>query len=259
MISWIGLWELAPGPNPFGADPALAIALPAAQSPSVAGTIRLADGAAVLEPEPGSGLRIDGVEATEPTALENDRSDRPTVWTLGSLGMRIHAERGTSRLWLRAWDRDLERLASFALPPHFPVDREWMVPARFDAHRSPRTVRLGDVQGGTVEHRSPGDLVFEVGGREFRLAAFAEESSSSHFVSLWDSTAVESTYQGGRYLRVPFADEDGRTVVDFNRAYNPPCVFTPHSVCSLPPRQNRLPLWVTAGERRPVDPPRRPG
>ena len=74
-------------------------------------------------------------------------------------------------------------------------------------------------------------------------------------MTLWDSTGVADTYQGGRYMRVPLADDEGWTTIDFNRAYNPPCVFTPYSVCSLPPHENRLALAVTAGEKRPVDAP----
>ena len=71
---------------------------------------------------------------------------------------------------------------------------------------------------------------------------------------MWDSTATIDTYQAGRYMRVPLADEDGWTTIDFNRAYNPPCVFSAFSVCALPPPENRLRLAVTAGERRPDEP-----
>jgi uncharacterized protein (DUF1684 family) len=55
-------------------------------------------------------------------------------------------------------------------------------------------------------------------------------------------------------MRVPLADEDGWTTIDFNRAYNPPCVFTAYSVCGIPPRENWLTFAVTAGEKRPEKP-----
>ena len=71
---------------------------------------------------------------------------------------------------------------------------------------------------------------------------------------MWDSTATTETYQAGRYMRVEMPDEDGWTTIDFNRAYNAPCVFTPFSVCALPPRANWLQLPVTAGEKRPAVP-----
>ena len=251
VISWAGLWDLSDGPNRFGSDSSLAIVLPAEDSPPFAGTLHLAAGEVRLEPEDGSGLQMDGGAVTDPVAMQNDRSDNTTVLALGSLGLRIHSERGTERLWLRAWDRDSPRIAAFELPPYFPVSDEWRIAARFDPYREPRIVPLADVTGGTVENESPGELVFEADGREHRLIAFATASSSSYFVTLWDSTAVADTYQGGRYMRVPFPDEDGWTAIDFNRAYNAPCVFTPYSVCSLPPRENRLALAVIAGEKRP--------
>ena len=256
VISWDGLWELAEGPNPFGSDPSLAIVLSAEDSPPLAGTLHLDGGQVRLEPAGGSGLTLRaGDPVTAPMQLLDDRSGNTTVVALGSLGMRIHAERGTDRLWLRVWDTDAPRVAAFELPPYFPVSNEWRVAARFEAYPEPRAVPLADVTGGTVSNEAPGELVFRANGREHRLIAFATATSSSYFVSLWDSTGVADTYQGGRYMRVPLPDADGWTTIDFNRAYNPPCVFTPYSVCSLPPHENRLALAVTAGEKRPIEAP----
>lgn len=259
-VLWSGLWELPEGVVRFGADSSLAIVLPAEDSPPVAGTLRRTGRRVALEPEPGVELRFHhgdsvGDLVTGPTTLENDRSDNVTVLSLGSLGLRVHAERGTPRLWLRAWDRDSPKRDSFRLPAYYPVDAEWRFAARLDPYPDPRTFELADVTEGTVENVSPGELVFRADGQERRLVAFATESSSNYFVMLWDLTATTETYQAGRYMRVPFPGEDGWTVIDFNRAYNPPCVFTPYSVCSFPPRESRLAMAVTAGEKRPVGAP----
>ena len=256
VISWAGLWELAEGTNAFGSEPSLGIVLPGEDSPPLAGTLHLEGGQVRLEPAEGSGLTLRaGDPVTAPMQLSDDRSGNTTILALGSLGLRIHAERGTDRLWLRAWDTDAPRVAAFKLPPYFAVSSEWRVAARFEPYDEPRTVPLADVTGGMVSNEAPGELVFRADGREHRLIAFATATSSSYFVTLWDSTGVADTYQGGRYMRVPLAGDDGWTTIDFNRAYNPPCVFTPYSVCSLPPRENRLALAVTAGEKRPLDAP----
>lgn len=255
VISWAGLWALAEGANGFGSDASTAIVLPPEDAPPFAGTLHLENGAVRLVPEAESGLTLDGGSAvTEELALRNDREENTTILALGSLGLRIHSERGTDRLWLRVWDRDAPRLAAFQLPDYFPVSTDWRLPARFDPYPEPRIVPLADVRGGTVENESPGELIFEADGREHRLVAFARATSRSYFVSLWDSTATSDTYQGGRYMRVPLVNDEGWTVIDFNRAYNPPCVFTPFSVCSLPPRENRLQVAVKAGEKRPAEP-----
>ena len=258
VISWDGLFELREGANTFGSHPASTIVLPEEDTPPLAGTLHLDGGKVRLVPEAGSDLHLRDPESggvgepvTESIPLPDDRSEGTIRLALGSLGMRVHAEPGTERLWLRVWDTDAPRLESFALPDYFPITNEWRVTARFDPYPEPRTVTLGDVRGGTLENTAPGDLVFRLDGDEHRLMAFAGASSRSYFISLWDSTAVTDTYQAGRYMRAPFPDDGGWTTIDFNRAYNAPCAFTPHSVCSLPPQENYLRFAVTAGEKRP--------
>jgi len=60
-------------------------------------------------------------------------------------------------------------------------------------------------------------------------------------------TNNKTTYGAGRFL---YADlpKDGKVVLDFNQAVNPPCAFTPFATCPLPPRQNRLKVAIEAGE-----------
>lgn len=254
-LLWIGLWELHDGSTPFGSDPALPIVLPPQDAPPLAGTIYRAGQEVSLEPVPGGGgLRHgDGAPVTGSARLATDRTDNPTELAIGSLGMRIHAERGTDRLWLRVWDEDSPVRDTFALPEQYPPDTTWRVAARFEAFPEPRTVPTPDVTGGIVTQRVPGELVFRLGGREHRLLAAADTNSTTYFVMVWDSTALSTTYQAGRYVRAPVADSTGWTVLDFNRTYNPPCVFTAFSVCAFPPPENRLPLAITAGEKRPAE------
>ncbi len=253
-VIWIGLWELREGEVQFGSDPALAVVLPEEDSPPVAGTLRRTGDEVTLEPA-AADLRVRGEDGdalvTGPLTMRNDRADDPTWLVLGSLGLRIHAEMGTDRLWLRAWDEDSPKRETFRLPPFYPVEPSWRMVARMEPYAEPRTMPLADVTDGTVANVAQGELVFRIEGREHRLVAFATEKSKDYFVMLWDSTATVDTYPGGRYMKVPFPDDDGWTVIDFNRAYNPPCVFTPYSVCSLPPRESRLEAAVTAGEKAP--------
>ena len=251
-VIWVGLWDLPEGAVSFGTDTELPIALPAESGPRVAGTLRRSGRTVTLEPEPGSTLVLeDGTAIADDTAIFEEGSDAVPFYGIGSLGMRVHSEPGTDRLWLRAWDEEHPSRETFQLPPFFPVEEEWVVPARFDAYAEARPLTVPDVTGGFVEYQARGELVFRKDDREHRLIATAGETSSRFFVMIWDSTAVTETYQGGRYLQVDFPDEEGWTTIDFNRTYNAPCVFTPYSVCALPPRQNWLDMWVNAGEKRP--------
>jgi len=108
-----------------------------------------------------------------------------------------------------------------------------------------------DITGGEMEFAVPGALVFRVDGREFRLLAFDEPSEHDLWVLFGDSTNARTTYGAGRYIHVPLPDATGWTVLDFNRAYNPPCAFNGFATCPLPPPENRLRLAVAAGETKP--------
>ena len=64
-----------------------------------------------------------------------------------------------------------------------------------------------------------------------------------------DQTSGKETYPPGRFLNTPMP-KDGEVTLDFNKAYNPPCAFTPYATCPLPPKQNHLAVRIEAGELR---------
>ena len=254
-VLWYGLFEIGQGETGFGSDPALSIILPQEDSPPLAGTLVRTKQEVMLHTNTGAEIYLeDGIPIEDKIVLENDRSKNTTYISLGSLGMRIHSEPGTDRLWLRVWKTELDEGQVFKLPEFFPVTTEWLVPARLERYPSVRKLPLADVTGGMLEKEAIGELVFRKDDREHRLIVTGNKKSKSYFVSMWDSTAITDTYQAGRYLSVPKVNKGGWTTIDFNRAYNPPCVFTAFSVCSLPPPDNRLKLSVTAGEKRPDQP-----
>ena len=132
----------------------------------------------------------------------------------------------------------------------FPVAARWRLEARYEPHDSPQMLAVPTVVGTVTEQPSPGVLVFEVAGAEYRLAPMADPGDENWFVVFGDATSGRETYGGGRFLWVDRPNADGVAVVDFNRAFNPPCAFTPFATCPLPPAQNRLSLAVTAGEKQ---------
>ena len=132
---------------------------------------------------------------------------------------------------------------------HWPVDPAWLVTARIEPAPG-RTVDVPDVFGSTDAVPSLGDLAFEVDGVTHRLQALSGGDDGTLWLIFGDATNGHETYGGGRYLYTDAPDSAGAVTVDFNRAYNPPCVFTPYATCSLPWPANRLPIRVEAGERR---------
>ena len=140
----------------------------------------------------------------------------------------------------------LERLAAIET---YPVDARWRVAARFDAFDSPQAVRIANVRGGYSESSAPGELVFRVNDQEQRLIALAEPGEKDFFVMFKDATNGSTTY-GYRMLSPPAVRDGEWTVLDFNMASNPPCVYSPYTTCPLPPAKNRVQAAIEAGEKR---------
>ncbi|MEO5624174.1 MAG: DUF1684 domain-containing protein, partial [Dokdonella sp.] len=104
-----------------------------------------------------------------------------------------------------------------------------------------------NILGDDEAYQSPGQLDFPWEGRKLRLLAFTSTKGRLQVI-FRDASVGRETY-GTRYA---YAEPtgDGRYVIDFNKAYNPPCAFTPYATCPLAPPENRLDLAVTAGEKK---------
>ena len=191
-------------------------------------------------------MSVDGVAIEGSIDLRPDIPGPPTIVSVGDL--RFHViERGDKR-FLRVKDTRHPRLAGFEGIERFPVEARWRVPARIEPFDPPRGVMVPNVLGQLEESPSPGELVFELAGRECRLTPIGAPGEDL-FIIFADRTSGDATYGGGRFLSASAPDSDGRVVLDFNRAVNPPCVFSPFATCPLPPRGNILEVAVTAGEK----------
>lgn len=242
-IGWLtlaGLDWLRPGTNRVGGDPSADVVVPGA--PAQVGVIELRDDVATATGAwQHEGSRVDGLR------LEDDRDGTPTLLELGDLRQCL-IRRGDRRA-LRTWDLRGPARSAFAGIDHWPVDPGWRIEARLEPTPG-RRLEVPDVFSGTVHEGSPGDLVFEAGGGTHRLQALPGGDAGELWLIFGDATNGDETYAGGRYLYTGPPDGGGRVVIDFNRAYNPPCVFTPYATCWLPWPANRLPIRVEAGERR---------
>jgi uncharacterized protein (DUF1684 family) len=164
--------------------------------------------------------------------------------------VRFNVIKRGDRFGLRVKDSQARTRLEFQGLDYFPIDARWRVNARLEPYNPPKRIPITDVTGMTSESISPGALVFTIDGKEYRLDPVLEEGSDELFIIFKDETSKHDTYPAGRYLYAKKPGPDGKTVVDFNRAYNPPCTFTPFATCPLPPLQNRLPLRIEAGEKR---------
>jgi uncharacterized protein len=127
------------------------------------------------------------------------------------------------------------------------------VEARLETPSEQREVIVPAVAGPGERYAVAGTAVFEAPDAEGeqRLLAFEETPGEDLFFVFGDATNRSETYPGGRFMYMPPpAEGSDRMVIDFNQAYNPPCVFTEFATCPFPLPENRLAIRVEAGELR---------
>jgi len=242
-LSLVGLHWLTEGTQTVGraADNDIVLAV----GPDRLGTLTLADGRVRLALAPGVDARIGESDAREGD-LNADSAGTPTVVRFGRASFVLIERSG--RLGLRVRDPEAPTRTGFTNIEFYPIDPAWRVEARFEPHPKGRTIEIATVINTLEPMANPGALVFEIDGRTHRLEAI-DDGSGELFIIFADRTNGRETYGPGRFLYAAMP-ENGRTTLDFNRAYNPPCAFNAYSTCPLPPPENRLDLEVRAGEKK---------
>ncbi len=241
-LTLVGRHLLAAGKNSVGTADDNSIRL--AAGPPYLGTVTLDADKVTFAPAPSAIVEVDGHSA-RPTELV-EHGDKPTIVTFGTASFHV-MERGGS-LFLRVKDRAAGRLKNFTGLDYFAIDPSWRIEAQWVQFAEPRQIKITNVLGQTSPAPVPGKAVFTRDGRTFELLPIDEGPGEPLFFVLSDPTSGEETYGGGRFLYAD-APKDGKIILDFNRAENPPCAFTPFATCPLPPQENRMNLRVTAGEK----------
>ena len=236
--SWlglVGLFWLEPGINRVGNGGDCVVCLPA--GPLHLGDLRWAGDRIFWQPAAG-----------EERELQTDRLGRPSVVDCENLSFFIVDREG--RLAVRVRDRDWAMNKPFAGLSYFDDDPVWRIVADWQAISPPLQMEVpnasGDLKSVEVAHRA----VFDVAGQEVALLPMAVGEHEVFFV-FRDRSSGGQTYGAGRFLKAN-PPVDGKISLDFNRAYNPPCAFTPFATCPLPPPENWLPFAVAAGEKKPA-------
>lgn len=211
--------------------------------PGLPGLFTLAGGAVTLSATPADGWTLAGAAVTS-RKLASDKDGKPDRLLSGSRAVQV-IDRG-GKLALRTWDSERPARKSFTGIDTFPPSPRWRVTARWEPYATPRAVEVPSVIGTTTRELAPGRAWFSVEGQEVALEP--TQDGDQLFFVFKDKTAPRETYGAGRFLSAGLP-HDGQVVLDFNRAYNPPCVFSPHATCPLPLPQNILPVRIEAGEK----------
>jgi uncharacterized protein len=240
-----GLFWLRPGANSFGADAGNVIVLPAHSAPARAGRFVLEGRQVTAEVLPGVTVTLAGKPVTRAPLSPGGGGTAPDVLALGDLTLQI-IERG-ERLGVRLKDNRSEARRRFKGLRYFPIRSSFRVTARFVAHPKPVTLTVPSTIDQPQQLPSPGRAEFELAGKKLRLDAALEDGEKQLMFIFRDGTSGKSSYGAGRFLYTDLP-KDSKVVLDFNKAYSPPCAFTAHATCPLPPPQNHLPVAVEAGE-----------
>ena len=238
-----GLFWLKPGQNTFGSANDNAIVLPS--GPAHAGVFVRQDKSVSVKLRSGVEAKIGGKTATE-SKLDADGTNHPTVIELGALRMFV-IERG-DRLGIRVRDLNSAAIRDYAGPVFFPLDMNYRVTATFTPSDGKKTVDVPNVLGDVTPSPVVGEVHFKLNGQDLTLTSFEGDQKEGLSFVISDLTSKTETYPGGRFLDTdPVVD--GKVVLDFNRAYSPPCSVTPYATCPLAPKENHLPLSLLVGEK----------
>ena len=217
-----------------------------AAGPDRLGTLSVANGNVSLTLADGVDALIGGKRVRKAELKASDGAVKATVVTFGTASFFVMKPSG--RVAIRVKDNASAARRNFSGFDYFPIDKKWRVEARWEAFERSRMMPFTDVQGLTGPMLIPGKAVFEWEGKRYELLPIDEGRDRPLFFVISDATSGKETYGACRFIYTEWP-KDGKVILDFNRAENPPCAFTSFAMCPLPPKQKRFPFAVTAGEK----------
>ena len=245
--SWLtvaGLYWLREGESTVGADPENDFVLPEGTAPAFVGAFNHEDGKVSFRAQDGVTVARKGKEDQPLSTAALEPGEKNAI-ALGKLSMWVHAS--GPRLAIRLRDLDSPIRKEFTGLSWFPVEPAYRVTAKFTPYPKPKDVEILNMLGDIEKYRSPGIVDFELHGQAIRMEPVLNSDGKLWFI-FKDGTSGKQTYPSARFLQAE-APKDGTVVVDFNKAYNPPCAFNPFTTCPMPPKENRLKIRIEAGEK----------
>lgn len=245
-LSLVGLHWLKDGDNSIGSAKGSDVLI--ASAPAKLGTATLAGGQVTFTLEPGAIAVVGTSDRNKNAVLRDDRNENPTKVAFGTTSFYVIDRDG--KKGLRVKDTEAPTRKNFLGLDYFEIAEKWRVEAKWEAFDPPRTLDVPTVMGTVEKYKVPGKAVFERGGKTYEVQPVLETADARQlFLIFADKTTGKETYGAGRFL---YADmpANGKIVLDFNKAYNPPCAFTPYATCPLAPPENRVKLRIDAGEKK---------
>jgi uncharacterized protein (DUF1684 family) len=230
-LNLAGLFWLKEGKNTIGGDEKNDFVFPAEHSDPFLGELFLKDGKVFYQ------------TVSDTMLVYQDDIKVPVV---SHRSLRWFIIKRGEKYAVRLRDLEGEYLKAFKGIDCFPTDSAYRIVADFIPTKG-KMVTIIDVTGRSYQLESPGLLRFKVGKKSYQLETSQE--GNSLFIVFGDLTNKKQTYGAGRFIDTALPDAQGKVVIDFNKAYNPPCAFTPFATCPLPTAANKLAVEILAGEQ----------
>jgi uncharacterized protein len=245
-LNLAGLFWLKEGTNTFGSGVDNDFVFPENKIPEQAGYFLLNNGVVYMH---GSNDVLFDVKGTSKNPSIIYHPDSPRI-TLDYHPLHWFVIKRENQYAIRLRDFENDALINFQAIERFPADVFWRVEGTFVKETKEKTLPIVNILGQNAPMKILGTLNFKIEGVQYSLIALDEGDGGDLFVIFADDTNARETYGAGRYLYVSWPEEgEEHVIIDFNKAFNPPCAFTDFATCPLPPKENMLPIAVTAGEK----------
>ena len=244
-LNLAGLFWLTPGENSIGSDSSNTFIFPEI-SPPFLGSFTLRNDSVWFKQSAETIVKISDVGSPDsalvytPDGLMRSMRYKSLSWFVLQRGEDVG---------IRLKDYNHPLLDSFNHIDNYPIDAGWRVLATWEEYETPKMVIIKNQVGMDLDMPVYGAFNFELKGEQYTLEPVGELEGDTYFTMIFDETSGDTTYGSGRYIDVPKPNEKGEALLDFNKAYNPPCAFTEYATCTFPHAANRLPLRIEAGEK----------
>jgi uncharacterized protein (DUF1684 family) len=241
-----GLHFLNPGENKFGSDPLNDVVLEYADVPKQAGVITMNGTTVTIKAADGQTLTYNGKPAKEGVLHLAENNKAADTITFKTTTLFLHYS--GPRLAIRVRDQNAPLRKNFSGLQWYPPNPAVKVVGQFTPLAKPKTVQAPNILGDLEPFEVPGTVALTIGGKTANMEAW--KSGNQLWFVFRDLTSADTTYQSARFLYTDMPGPDGKLVMDFNRARNPPCAYNQWTTCPLPPSSNKLPVRIEAGEKR---------
>lgn len=243
-LNLVGRSWLKIGTNRFGSAKDNDVVIESEKVPPYIGEFIYEDSIVKMKVYDNVTVLLDGKPVKEVLMIDDQKPDM-TVFQCSTIKWNLIVR--DSLVGVRFRDLESANVKNFPGIERFPVSLQWRIKGSFQHYNPPKEILVPNVLGQIKKELSPGAVVFQIDEKIYKIDAL--EENDKLFLIFADKTSGEETYGGGRFLYVDKADSNGNIIVDFNKAYNPPCVFTKFATCPLPPQQNYLNVRIEAGEK----------